>query len=110
MQLKAVVLPAPLGPISPTISHSSTRRLTPSIAVKPPNRMVSSRTSSTDIAASGKRGCGGVAVLLVERERVSGEPPGERTQHLPKTARIEDDGLQQQHSADQIGDVLLVVG
>ena len=39
-QLKKVVLPAPLGPISPMISPRLTRKFTESTAVRPPNRMV----------------------------------------------------------------------
>src|SRR4051794_3935455 len=110
MQLNAVVLPAPLGPISPTISHSLTARFRPSMAVSPPKRMVRSRTSSTDITAPGQGRCRGVTMLVVQRETMSGEPLCERTQHLSEAARIEDDRLQQQHRADDVGDVGLVVG
>src|SRR5580658_1947275 len=38
MQLKSVVLPAPFGPMSPTICPWSTSKWTPSSAVIPPNR------------------------------------------------------------------------
>src|SRR4051812_20184296 len=110
MQLKAVVLPAPFGPINPTISHSLTARLSPSTAVSPPNRIVRSRTSSTDITASGERGGGRVTMVVVQREPMAGEPLGERTQHLAEPARVEDDRLEQQHRADDVGDVRLVVG
>src|SRR5436305_8356708 len=99
MQLNAVVFPAPFGPIRPTISHSSTFSAKPSTAVRPPNRMVRSRTSSTDIAASGKGGSGGVAVLVVEREPLPREPPREGTQHLTEAARVHDERLQQQAGA-----------
>src|SRR3954449_3023460 len=99
MQLNAVVLPAPLGPIRPTISHSSTFRFRPSIAVSPPKRMVRSRTSSTDIAAL-HRPDTGTTVRVVQRELVAGEPPGERPDDLTQTAGVEDHGLQQQHRAD----------
>ncbi len=44
-QLKKVVLPAPFGPISPTISCGSTSRLTWSSAVIPANDFVISRAS-----------------------------------------------------------------
>src|SRR3954447_1009782 len=108
MQLNAVVLPAPLGPIRPTISHSSTLRFRPSTAVRPPKRMVRSRTSSTDTGAL-HRACPGVAVGVVEGELVAGEPSGERTQHLTETARVQDDRLQQEHSTDHVGYVELVV-
>src|SRR4051812_15906177 len=101
MQLNAVVLPAPFGPISPTISHSSTRRSRLSIAVRPPKRMVRSRTSSTDIAAL-HRADAGTDIGVVQRERVTGEPARERTDDLPETARIHDHGLQQQRRADDV--------
>src|SRR5918997_4360550 len=45
MQLKRVVLPAPLGPISPQICRSPTPKETPATAVTPPNRTTMSRTS-----------------------------------------------------------------
>ena len=41
MQLKHVVLPEPLGPISPRISPCFTSNDTALSAVKPPNRLVS---------------------------------------------------------------------
>src|SRR3954469_22091696 len=46
MTLKQVVLPAPLGPIRPRISPSRMSKDTWSSAVTPPNRMVTSSTSS----------------------------------------------------------------
>src|SRR3954453_11634359 len=101
MQLNAVVLPAPFGPISPTISHSSTRRSRLSIATSPPKRMVRSRTSSTDTAAL-HRSDGGAAVRVVQRELVAGEPARKRPDHLPETARVHDHGLQQQRRADDV--------
>src|SRR3954470_23375788 len=108
MQLKAVVLPAPLGPIRPTISHSSTLRFRPSIAVRPPKRMVRSRTSSTDTGTL-HLACPGVAVGVVEGELRAAEPASERPDDLPEPAGVEDDGLQQQHCADDVRDVELVV-
>src|SRR4051812_27811265 len=107
MQLNAVVLPAPLGPISPTISHSSTFRLSPSIAVRPPKRMVRSRTSSTDTAAL-HRSDAAVPVGVVQAELVPGEPPGERPDHLAQTAGIHDHGLEQKRRSDRVRDVELV--
>src|SRR6185436_692824 len=44
---KRVVLPAPLGPINAAISPPATSRLAPSTARRPPNILVSPRTSST---------------------------------------------------------------
>src|SRR4051794_896714 len=110
MQLNAVVLAASMGPINPTISHSLTARFKPSMAVRPPKRMVRSRTSSTDITTSGQSGGSCITVLVVQREPMAREPLRERTQHLPETTRIEDDRLQQQARADDVGDVGLVVG
>src|SRR3954463_2983385 len=46
MTLKAVVLPAPFGPISPEIWPCSTSKDTPSRATMPPKRSVISRTDS----------------------------------------------------------------
>src|ERR1700687_3162603 len=46
MQLKSVVLPAPLGPIRPQIAPRATSNETLSSAVTPPNRIVSPRTAS----------------------------------------------------------------
>src|SRR5256885_10764070 len=51
MQLKMVVLPAPLGPISPTIWPRSTSNETSSLATSPPKRLVTWRTSSRLIGA-----------------------------------------------------------
>jgi hypothetical protein len=41
-----VVLPDPLGPISPRISPSPTESDSPSTATTPPNRLVSPRVST----------------------------------------------------------------
>src|SRR3954452_25175148 len=106
MQLNAVVLPAPLGPIKPTISHSSTFRLSPSIAVRPPKRMVRSRTSSTDTAAL-HRSDAAVPVRVVQAERGTREPPRERSDHLAEPARIHDPRLEEQRRSDRVRDVEL---
>src|SRR6478735_2002427 len=47
--LNNVVLPAPLGPMTPTISPSPMATLTSRLACTPPKRIDSSRVSSTDI-------------------------------------------------------------
>src|SRR5881397_2766387 len=108
MQLKAVVLPAPLGPIRPTISHSSTDRFSPSMAVSPPKRMVRSRTSSTGTAPV-HRADAAVAIRVVQREPLTGEPAAERPDHLPEPTRVHDHRLEQQRRTDDVGDVELVV-
>src|SRR5262245_44732257 len=46
-QLNSVVLPAPLGPMRPTIWPSATSKLTSSRATMPPNRTVRWRTDRT---------------------------------------------------------------
>src|SRR4029450_6906861 len=46
-QLNSVVLPAPLGPMRPTICPSATSKLTSSRATMPPNRTVRWRTDRT---------------------------------------------------------------
>ena len=47
MQLKQVVLPAPLGPISPLIEPRSTSNVAPSTATWPPKRLTRPETSSS---------------------------------------------------------------
>src|SRR5688572_31571469 len=49
MTLNAVVLPAPFGPIRPTICPSRTSKETPSRATMPPNRRVMFRSESSAI-------------------------------------------------------------
>src|SRR5215475_71847 len=51
IRLKHVVLPAPFGPIKPTIAPSSTAKLTRLTATRPPKRTLSSSTSSRDTLA-----------------------------------------------------------
>src|SRR5581483_7930877 len=47
MQLNSVVLPAPFGPISPTISPRSMASVTPRLAMSPPKRFVAASTVSS---------------------------------------------------------------
>ena len=47
MQLKSVVLPAPLGPIRPQIAPGATSKLTSSRAVTPPKRIETPSTASS---------------------------------------------------------------
>src|SRR5688572_15307308 len=54
-RLKAVVLPAPLGPMSPTISPGSTDTLKSRTAVRPPNTLVTFFASSSGIGSGGGR-------------------------------------------------------
>src|SRR5207244_2522814 len=46
MQLSRVVLPAPLGPMTPSTWPGSTVKVTPARALTPPNRLLISRTAS----------------------------------------------------------------
>src|SRR6478609_4982898 len=47
MMLKVVLLPAPLGPITPRISPSRTSKSSPLTAVRPPKRLLRFLTSRT---------------------------------------------------------------
>src|SRR5262245_13350007 len=53
MRWNSVVLPAPFGPMSPTISPGATSRLAPETAWSPPNRFRTPATSRS--ATSGGR-------------------------------------------------------
>src|SRR4051794_12489761 len=105
MQLNNVVLPAPFGPINPTISHSSTLRETLSRASRPPKRMEMLSSSSTDMGTARIRG----VLLVMEAERTSSQPAADRSDDLAEPTRIHDECLQQQYRPDEAGDVVLVV-
>src|SRR6187402_58489 len=106
MQLNAVVLPAPLGPMSPTISNSLTWRLRSSSACRPPKRIDRSRTSSTDIGALHR---GRAGVRGVHRERLAGQPARERPDLLTDATGIQREGEQQPEGADELRRELLRV-
>src|SRR5919206_4660022 len=58
MQLNSVVLPAPLGPMRPTISPLSTTSETLLLAIRPPKRFVADSTLSSvaiALAVGGRR-------------------------------------------------------
>src|SRR3954453_7035615 len=96
MQLKHVVLPAPLGPMRPTISNRATCRPTSRRAWSPPKRIDRSTASRTGIDTLGARPTAGVHVesltlepapdrrrdrsqpLGLEDHRENGEDPGQR--------------------------------
>src|SRR3954469_19176014 len=103
MQLKAVVLPAPLGPMSPTISNSLTSSVTSCSACRPPKRIDRSRTSSTDTGAL-HRGDAAVTVRVVHAERLALQPPLDRGDRLTDAAGVEDERLQQEQRTDQTGE------
>src|SRR5690348_3422248 len=50
--LKSVVLPAPLGPIRPTMQPCGTSKLTPSRATRPPKRTLTPLTESRGASAA----------------------------------------------------------
>src|SRR6266545_3233443 len=102
MMLKVVVLPAPLGPMTPTISHSPACRLTFRAACTPPKRMEQPRTSSTDIAHPHL----GVVDVL-EAESPAPQPALDGPDLLAYPAGMAGQGEQQQQRPDDDRGVLL---
>src|SRR5688572_3636298 len=94
--LNVVVLPAPFGPMMPTISHSPSRMLTSRAAWMPPNRMERPWVSSTDIADRHLLDVPGVQV-----EAVPGKPSLDRTDLLPQPARRGDEGDDDDHRQEE---------
>src|SRR3954452_1833021 len=93
--LNKVVLPAPLVPITPTISPSPMATLTSRLACTPPKRIDRSRVSSTDI--------GDLHLLqptVVTIEAVAGHPALHRTDLLTDAAGELDQVDQQQEGSD----------
>src|SRR5436305_931592 len=76
--LKSVVLPEPLGPITPTVSPSATATFTPSRATSPSKRTVSPVASSrlTVVAGAARPGLAVGGVPWVRRGAVSPRPVG----------------------------------
>src|SRR5258708_24881948 len=101
MQLKMVVLPAPLGPIKPTISNSSTLMLTSRRAWTPPKRMETSWVSRTGIGHP----LGSGAAAGAERERLAFKPAPDRRGDGAQPGGLEDQGQYGEHAA-QGGDVV----
>src|SRR5687768_7799652 len=98
MQLKRVVFPAPFGPMSPTISHWSTRSVTLPRACTPPNAIDTPSISRTDIFASGR--CTRPAVDHREVEAAPGEPVHQRPQLLADPTGERDEREYEQARAD----------
>src|SRR6266550_9039512 len=100
MQLKHVVFPAPLGPMRPTISNSSTLRLTSESACSPPKRIDSSTDSRTGIDALGAR-----PGLQVQLEALALQPPADRSGDGAQSVGLEDqreDGEQPRQGGDDV--------
>ena len=87
IMLKVVVLPAPFGPMIPTISHSPMKMLTSEAAFTPPNRIEQPRVSSTDV-----RHLHFLQTPVVDVEAVSGVRLGPGTLYAT-LARLEARGL-----------------
>src|SRR5271167_4787209 len=85
MQLKSVVLPAPFGPMRPTISASFTSKETPSSAVMPPNRTRTSRQLSIAFAPPSTATAGG---SLSKKDGVAQSSPEEAAD--PRAVRLLD--------------------
>src|ERR1041384_8468690 len=98
MMLNVVVLPAPFGPMTPTISHSPARSVTFRAACTPPKRMEQPRTSSTDIAHPHFR-----FVSVLEAEPPAPQPALQRPDLLAHTTGMPRQGEQQQHRPDPDG-------
>src|SRR5437867_11266161 len=104
MQLKIVVLPAPFGPISPTISNSLTRIVTSVSAATPPNRMETSFASRTGMRALR------AGAPVAELEAVAAQPPAERCGQGAQPLRLEDECEDGQHAGQGLHVVAGVVG
>src|SRR4051794_21301792 len=97
--LNSGVLPAPLGPMAPTISPSPMATLTSRLACTPPKRIDRARVSSTDI--------GDLHLLqpaVVAIEAVAGHPALQRADLLADAAgELDQVDQQQERSDDQRG-------
>src|SRR5437763_11745675 len=102
----SVVLPAPLGPMMPTISSSLTSRETSRSACTPPKRTEAPSTSSTGpdlrTRAGGRDGRRGGP----RRDRPP-KPLPERAEHLAEAARVagqrEDQQQRAEHQGGEVG-------
>src|SRR4051812_20709488 len=98
MQLKMVVLPAPLGPIKPTISNSSTLMLTSLSACRPPKRMEMLSVSRTCMHALRSR----TAQAALHRHRAALQPSTDWRGEGSEPLRLEDQGEDRQHARQQL--------
>src|SRR4051794_39628632 len=99
MQLKQVVLPAPLGPMRPTISNSSTSKATSSSACRPPKRIDRSMASRTGIGLFGARPAAGVQL-----EALTLEPTTDGRSDRAQAFRLEDHGENGEHARQRRDD------
>src|SRR5688500_4500137 len=102
MMLNVVAWPAPLGPMTPTISQSPALSVTSLAAWTPPKRMEQPRTSSTDIAHPHFR-----LVGVLEAEPPAAQPTLQRQDLLAHAAGMACEGEQQEHRPDHDRGVLL---
>src|SRR5437773_7553378 len=93
--LNVVVLPAPFGPMTPTISHSPTKMLTSDAALTPPNRIEQPSVSSTDVCHLHL-----TQAAVVNVEAVPGQPAHEGTDLLADPAGKQRQRQQQQQGAE----------
>src|SRR4029079_10752369 len=107
MRLKAVVLPAPFGPIKASVSFSRTEKLTSCTACSPPNRlfrflMTSASTIDLSIRRRGKRFRAETRVYFGQIAHDAGRPPQDHSHQnegvdgeLNAANRIAEPALQQ---------------
>src|SRR5262245_53300954 len=105
IRLKAVVLPAPFGPIRASVSFSRTVKLTSCTACSPPNRLFRSlmtRASAIDLSLRrrGKRFRAAARVNFGQEAHDTGRPPQD---HRHKNERV--DG--ELNAADRIAEPAL---
>src|SRR5256884_2747673 len=112
MQLRSVVLPAPLGPMIPNTWPGSTVKVTPARALTPPNRLLTSRTASRLMPAPtltlprergreiARGSCAGFAQRLTEIPEREPALPAEEVDHA---SRNEDHADRKQHPQPNLG-------
>src|SRR3954453_9536221 len=94
MQLKMVVLPAPLGPMRPTISNSSTLSVTSRSACRPPKRI------ETPVASR----------IAMQLEPFAFEPAAQRRGQHADAVGLEDECEDGQQAGQALHEDVSVVG
>src|SRR5215471_2480855 len=82
MRLKSVVFPAPFGPMIPTISPAPTTKDTSVRARKPPNRLLTERTSRSGAIGSSRLPVAGPQTDQAAREIDDDDHQQDRVEHL----------------------------